>query len=812
MFIQSVEIGTDNPICVSYVGKTSFKRMERQGQAMKCVILAGGTGDRLWPLSRKHYPKQFMEVRDGRSLLQETIVRNMPFCEEFIIVTGADYEFIVEGQMRAFQGLRYRCVYEESPHNTAAAVAFVAQMSNPSELLYVVAADTIIDGAGYRDCVLRAMTLAREGYITLFGVEAKCADVRYGYVKRDGETVLCFREKPSQGLAVEYVKEGGYVWNSGSMLMCAGDFWHELKVCRPTLYGMVKDAAAVTDVSRENVWLENDIWQNVPSMSVEKAVLELSDRLRIVDADYEWVDVDELADVIPHLSEKKHGGVIQNGCHNVDIVNRTNRQLVVANGLCDITLINTEDAIYVASRATRPESIRSIIEDNQEEYGHYFERNRRAYRHWGCYEVLSQDKGFKVKRVTIEPGQTIYSHVHDLRSEHWAIVSGRARITLAGEMREYRTNESVYVPKGVEHEVSNPGDAPLIIIETGIGEQIAESDMVRTKTAMDNPVRLKADSITRLEPAFKDYLWGGNRLKTEYGKKCDYEIVAESWEMSAHPAGQSIVGTGHFRGMRFGDYIRRIGKECLGWKCQAYEEFPVLVKLIDARENLSVQVHPDDAFAMEQEREYGKNEMWHILECEEGAHLYCGFCRDVTRAEVMKALEDGTILDLLNEVQVHPGDTIFIPAGTVHAIGAGIVLCEIQQNSNSTYRVYDYGRKDKYGNERELHIEKAMQVMQFSYSQNANICSDEEQNGKGYTKRLLGQCKYFECTKVEVTGEAELVLEDSSFTAVVILDGMGMLCVSDTELAFRRGDTFFIPARETGLQIYGSAELLLVHV
>lgn len=779
---------------------------------MKCVVLAGGSGDRLWPLSRKHYPKQFMEVRDGRSLLQETIVRNMPFCEEFVIITNADYEFIVEGQMRAFQGLRYRCVYEEAPRNTAAAIAFAAWMSNPSELLYVVAADTIIDGGSCRESILRAMTLAREGYIVLFGVEPVCADARYGYIKREGEKVLRFTEKPSREVAQSYIEEGDYVWNSGSLLMCAGDFQHELRVNCPVLYQECHRASVNTDISQTDVRLKEDIWNRVPAISVEKAVLEQSKQLRVVDTDYDWVDVDELADVIPYLSERNHRDTVLADCHNVDVVNRARRQLVVADGVSDIVIINTEDALYVAPKDADADGIRRILEHNQDEFGPYFERNRVAYRHWGCYEVLSQDKGFKVKRVTIDPGQTIYSHMHDLRSEHWAIVSGRARITLDGRTREYGTNESVYVPRGVGHEVSNPGEEKLIIIETGIGDTIAESDMIRVKERQGTLLRLKPDSISRLEPAYKDYLWGGSRLKSDYGKKCDYDIVAESWEMSAHPAGQSIVASGRFRGMRFGDYIKRIGRECLGWKCQAYEDFPILIKLIDARENLSIQVHPDDAFAMEQEGEYGKNEMWHILDCEEDARLYCGFRKDVTREEVEKALEEGKLLNLLNEERVHKGDTIFIPAGTVHAIGAGIVLCEIQQNSNSTYRIYDYGRRDKYGNERELHIDKAMQVMQLSRSECKNICSDVVQQGKGYMKQLLGQCKYFECAKLEVEGEACIVLEESSFTAVVVIQGSGRLEVSGTELEYDRGDTFFIPAGETRLEVHGTCRLIMARV
>ena len=214
----------------------------------------------------------------------------------------------------------------------------------------------------------------------------------------------------------------------------------------------------------------------------------------------------------------------------------------------------------------------------------------------------------------------------------------------------------------------------------------------------------------QLQAAYKDYLWGGNKLREQYNKVASLEHIAESWELSNHEAGQSIVLNGPYAGETFGSYLTKVSKEVLGTHCESFESFPILIKLIDAKSALSIQVHPDDVYALEKEKSYGKTEMWYILSCEEDAYLYYGVNQSLT-PEVLKVhIENNTILDVLNKVYVKPGDVFFIEAGTIHAIGGGILICEIQQNSNLTYRVYDYNRKDDLGQTRELHIEKALEV------------------------------------------------------------------------------------------------------
>lgn len=309
----------------------------------------------------------------------------------------------------------------------------------------------------------------------------------------------------------------------------------------------------------------------------------------------------------------------------------------------------------------------------------------------------------------------------------------------------------------------------------------------------------------KLSPSYKDYLWGGTRLKTVFEKECAFEHIAESWELSAHKDGQSTVCGGDFDGLVFSDYLHRIGKAALGSNCEKYAYFPLLIKLIDAQGNLSVQVHPSDEYALSHEGEYGKTEMWYILDCEEGASLYYGFSRDITKEEYENAIKNDELTNILNQVPVRRGNVFFIPAGTVHAIGAGILICEIQQNSNTTYRVYDYNRRDKNGDLRPLHIEKAIAVS------NLKKAPDLLETPDG-ADVLLATCEYFEVKRLRIHGKTTISVDDTSFVSLIITDGSGSLTYSSDEMRFRKGDSIFIPAQNASCTLNGNCEIILSKV
>lgn len=223
---------------------------------MKCIVLAGGKGNSLWPLSRENYPKQFMDIKNNRSLFQESIARNIPFCDEFIISTHEAYHFIVDNQMKEFQGLRYRCFLEEERKKTAPAIAMICMCFNPSELVFVVSSDQIIEGENYKDTIIQAQELARKGAIVTFGMKPEGPRTDYGYIQYDGAQVLSFKEKPGMDEAVKYVEAGNYLWNSGNFLFQAGDFLQELKCLAPDVYKACADSMQHVDISSRNIQLQ----------------------------------------------------------------------------------------------------------------------------------------------------------------------------------------------------------------------------------------------------------------------------------------------------------------------------------------------------------------------------------------------------------------------------------------------------------------------------------------------------------------------------------------------------------------------------
>lgn len=392
-------------------------------------------------------------------------------------------------------------------------------------------------------------------------------------------------------------------------------------------------------------------------------------------------------------------------------------------------------------------------------------------------------------------------------------------------------------------------------------------------------------AIGKIHPACKQYLWGGEKLIREYGISSPKTLLAEAWVLSAHPDGDSRIsfsdesrfsegaessegtkssegtessegtksseGTesseGRFfsegescsEGESFADYLKS-HPEAVGSLGKAFPFFPTLIKLIDAKKALSIQVHPDDSFALSREGQYGKTEMWIVLEREEGAFLYFGFQKDYTEEEIRRAIEEENFPSLLCKVMVEPGDVFFIPAGTVHAIGAGILLAEVQQNSNLTYRVYDYGRKDAQGNTRELHVEKALEVMDrkqlSSYRQEAFKKQGTKAAGKDVYLERIGSCEYFTVDRLFLEDNAFYSgkLTKESFLSLLVLEGEGVLteetkCCEDmhqessteckqekgssTEKKDRRfvkkGESYFLPAEEGQWSLKGTGKFLL---
>lgn len=291
--------------------------------------------------------------------------------------------------------------------------------------------------------------------------------------------------------------------------------------------------------------------------------------------------------------------------------------------------------------------------------------------------------------------------------------------------------------------------------------------------------------LVKLKPYCHKAIWGGRNLFEKYGKK-DFEDIAEAWELSGYEGKESRADGGFYDGKTINEIIAAEGKKILGVKADGDEKLPILIKLIDAAKPLSIQVHPSDENAKELNADGGKTEMWIICEAEKDAFLYYGVKEKLSGEKFREAILDGTITDYLNKVPVKTGDTFFIKAGTIHAIGAGITICEIQQTSDTTYRLYDYKRKDANGNERELHIEKGI------IASNLDVQKDFYEEGvqKG-NERLMVSCPFFNVSVFDVDGEEKTLVTEDSFAAFTVTEGEGSVISSDEEISVTKGSTIF---------------------
>lgn len=754
---------------------------------MKCIVLAGGTGDKLWPLSRREYPKQFMNIKEDRSLLQETIGRNLSLCEEFFIMANFSHSFIIDAQMSFFQGIKYRCFYEEIGKETALPIVLAAMSLNQSELIYVVNADHIIYGDSYKIEILNAMDKARGGKIVL-------------------------------------LQSVGFVCTAGALL-------NEIALYSEKYYNACKRIYRQLNTYSRNIIIPAESVSEIEKLSIEAILYNYNnDKSHVAEGKKEAyeilipefisreVDSFEVFDGNDMISNAYKNNIVEYECRNNSIINRTQGKLVVVNGINDAIVVNTEDALYITDK-NKVSDLKHIIEKNMqgenkenEKLSEFFMHGSITYRPWGYRELLKKESSFMVRKVLLLPGKSIDTHKHTTRSEHWSVVEGKLSAVIDGVFQVINKNMSAFVPVGIEHSLHNDTDENVILIEVSTGHNIIEKDMITTGNDKKSDRGVSEKKLIKLEPAFKDYIWGGTKLRDVYGKKCDYDKIAESWELSAHKAGNSIIASGIYKGRTFSDYLDISGKEILGWKAENFIDFPILIKFIDARDNLSIQVHPNDEYALKYENELGKTEIWYIIDCDENASLYCGLNKTVSRDEIESRVENNTIIEILNKVDVHKGDVIYVEAGEIHAICGGIMLCEIQQNSNCTYRLYDYDRKDRFGNSRELHLDKALKVANLSKNVSAKLQHYRKEMHEGYSTQILVSCKYFECIKYDITEKADVFVDDASFKSFIIIEGSGVISDGETGFEFSRGDSYFIPAGIKKVEIIGKSVILVTHI
>lgn len=312
----------------------------------------------------------------------------------------------------------------------------------------------------------------------------------------------------------------------------------------------------------------------------------------------------------------------------------------------------------------------------------------------------------------------------------------------------------------------------------------------------------------KMQPVFKDYLWGGERLKKEFGKQSDLPVVAESWELACHADGCSVVAAGEQQGKNLNELAVDDKNGFWGAECRG-AAFPVLVKLIDAKQDLSIQVHPSDWTAIGPLGEQGKAEMWYIVDAKPQAFIYYGFSQAVSESEFWRRAADGTICEVLNKVPVHKGDVFYILPGTIHAIGAGLLIAEIQQTSNTTFRVWDFERRDSNGQLRPLHLSRATSVVEYAPVVPQDCKANSRASFPDFEMVEMFACEYFRAFRIDVRGQVKLSTDGRSFQHLLCVEGTGAIRQNGVDYEFVKGDSYFIPAAMGEYELAGKGRLLL---
>ncbi len=665
---------------------------------MNIVLLSGGSGKRLWPLSNDIRSKQFIKLfknNNGQyeSMIQRVYRQIKEFDKNISITIAASKTQVsaIHSQLSDEAGICVEPCRRDTFPAVALATSYLHDIKNVSEdeVVVVCPVDPYV-GDQYFAALRNLADIAEKGdaNISLIGIEPTYPSEKYGYIIPDSKGLLSkvntFKEKPDNKTAQEYIGKGA-LWNGGVFAYKIGY--------------MLKKSHQLIDFS--DYYDLYSRYDSLNKISFDYAVLEQEDNINVMRYQGEWKDLGTWNTLTETMEEKVIGKAFaDDSCNNVHIINELDIP-VLCMGLSDIVVAAGSDGILVSDK-NRSESIKACIDN-------------------------------------------------------------------------------------------------------------VEQDIMYAEN-LNKPFMLK--------PCGKDYLWGGNRLNEDFSKDIKMTPLAETWECSTHHDGQSIAASGKHRGCKLGDVLKE-NSQYLGKNPQkTYTdngELPVMIKLIDARQNLSIQVHPDDEYASQFENgERGKTEMWYILDADKDSEIIYGFCTDIDKETLKKSINENTLEKYLQHIRVKKDDVFMVDAGTVHAIGAGVLAVEIQENSNLTYRLYDYDRTDKNGKKRELHIQKALDVVNLRSGGYAGQPARVLQYRHGYAVELLGRCKYFQVERILLNTErcremADMQTNACSFQVFLCIDGCGALMeVGGDNHIFFKGDCMFLPAESVPLKLHGKAQLLRI--
>ncbi|MDX1351756.1 MAG: mannose-1-phosphate guanylyltransferase/mannose-6-phosphate isomerase [Thiomicrorhabdus sp.] len=472
------------------------------------IILCGGSGTRLWPLSRTMLPKQFVRLFNNRSLFQDTVLRNQPVCSHTFVISNNEQFFLAVDQLTQIgqeipmsnKGMTdtVRFLLEPVGRNTAPAIALACMALDTDDLVLVTTSDHLVkDQAAYETAVLQAKALAEQGNLVTFGIKPTYPEVGFGYIEANGNDVKSFKEKPDADTAQSYIDQGNYYWNSGMFCFKAGVFLNELKQYAPEIYQACQTALDLAtrhcDETADAAFSQNEIrinlqaMQAIPEDSIDYAVMEKSQKVKVVPCDMGWSDLgsfDSLFDevkqpgldnaVLARLDDSPEPICIDS---KDNLIVTRERQIALVD-VEDLLVVDTADAILVSKKGSS-QKVKNVVAQIKKQAPELADIHRLAFRPWGSYEVLVNTEGYKVKRIIVKPGGRLSLQKHFHRNEHWIVVSGTATVTVDDKRCLVRPNESTYIKMGQTHRLENQGKIDLVMIEVQVGEYTGEDDIVR---------------------------------------------------------------------------------------------------------------------------------------------------------------------------------------------------------------------------------------------------------------------------------------------------------------------------------------------